>query len=150
MPVPKRNNVLDTAIGREDLNSGGLPSGAVNNSQNQPNLGIFGDLFKNISFLKTNNKSLKNSDTPTITSKEFDGSKDATSFTKSIDPSNLSGTIPFGLDIAQLVKKNSGEGKSPLSSDILQLLQQFVKSKSKDDEEKIKKKLEEEDNDRPE
>lgn len=141
MTQVSRNNSLDELTGK-DLSKSKLPAGAVEDSVKQPS--ISQNPFFELPFSLTADKPLKNFNTPTIASQQFDGSKDATAFIKSIDPQNASGTIPFGLDIAKMVKSNSGAGKSPLSSGLLSLLQDFTKDKSKNVEDAIKKIIEEE------
>lgn len=115
-----RDKSLDSLKKISDELSSGLPSGAIVNDTLQR--AISENPFQKIPFNLTNNISLKNFDTPTITSKQFDNAKNATAFIKGIDPSNLSGSIPFGLNIAEMVKKNSGPLKSPLSGNMTSML----------------------------
>lgn len=103
-----------------DATTSGLPQGVHIDTEK---LGSIPEkLFSQISFAETANKTLKNFDTPTITTQLFDGSKDATAFIKKLDPSNLSGTVSFGLNIADMVKKKSGAFKSPLSVNMSSML----------------------------
>lgn len=80
---------------------------------------------------KVSSKSLKNHDNPTVGSQQTDGKQSATNFIKGFDPKNLSGAIPFALNLVKDIQNNSGAGK--LLSDIAgpqigQMIGQFTQA----------------------
>lgn len=80
---------------------------------------------------KVSSKALKNHDKPTIGSQESDGKQSATDFIKGFDPKNLSGAIPFALNLVKDIQKNSGAEKllSNISNpQISQLIGQFTQA----------------------
>lgn len=67
---------------------------------------------------------------PTIGTVPFDNGFNATSFTKGIDPSNSSGTVPFGLDIINQIQGQGGPFKlleSIVGGNLTSLIQNFTK-----------------------
>lgn len=62
-------------------------------------------------------KPAEHADKPTVGTQEYNNSSDPAKFIKKFDPNNLSGAIPFGLDIAKKMKDLSGENK--ILSDIV-------------------------------
>lgn len=65
----------------------------------------------------TSGMALKNFDLPTIGSQMFDGNDSAVKFIKQFDPSNQSGAVSFGLNIANKIKSELDGGK--LFSDLM-------------------------------
>lgn len=84
---------------------------------------------------RVSDKQLKGADSPTIGSQQFDNGKSATDFTKGFDPKNLSGAIPFALNLIKDIQKNSGAGKTlndiagPKISDFIKKFIDALKSK---------------------
>lgn len=78
---------------------------------------------------KVSNKSLKNNENPTVGSQLSDGAKSATNFIKGFDPKNLSGAVPFGLNLVKSIQSNSGAGKllgDIAGPEISKLISQFT------------------------
>ncbi len=89
---------------------------------------------------KVSSKSLKHHDSPTIGSQQYDGGKSATDFTKGFDPKNISGSIPFALNLVKDIQNNSGAGK--LLNDIVggnigDMIQQFLSALKSGDQQSV-------------
>lgn len=111
---PEANKLQSTqeSKAQKDFGSlGALPIGAIKKDG-----GIKETFFDHIGHKeaaesKARNKPLKKGDAKTMGSKEFDKATDAIKFIKKFDPKNSSGSIPFGLNLVNQIKNNSGPGK---------------------------------------
>jgi hypothetical protein len=97
---------------------GGIPLGTIKDDAGisefyQDNTQGHADAAKD----KTNNRAMKKPEAKTIGSKEFDNAVSATNFAKKFDPKNLSGSIPFALNLVKQIQNNSGPNK--ILSDIV-------------------------------
>lgn len=111
---PEANKLKSTQTdkGQSDFGSlGALPVGAVKEDGGIKEIFFDHIGHKEAAETKARNKPLKKGDAKTVGSKEFDKGADPVKFIKKFDPKNTSGAIPFGLNLVNQIKNNSGPGK---------------------------------------
>jgi len=111
---PEANKLpsTQTSKAQSDFGSlGALPTGAVKKDGGIKEIFFDHIGHKEAAETKARNKPLKKGDAKTLGSKEFDKATDAVKAIKNFDPKNTSGAIPFGLNLVNQIKNNSGPGK---------------------------------------